>query len=716
MGRGAAGGTRHPGLPRVAARPGHAKPPAGGTAHRPPLAVFLGAAISMLGRSGRRAWLGAAAVVVLAAATVPAMWLRDMVPDNLDRPEELPSYWHDLAAHLDDEGDATRVLELPGIDFANYRWGVTVDPLTPGLMERPYLARELVPYGSPASAALLNAIDGRLQIRTLEPDALAPLARLFRAGTIATRNDLEFEHFNTPRPRHLWQLFGEADGLDAPTSFGDPQPNNPSLLAPMQDELALLSDPTLPDPPPVSVFPVDDAVAIAAAHIGAVPLIVAGDADGLVDLAEAGLLEGDELVHFGADLLGRPDELDAALEQGAVLVVTDTNRRAGQRWGSIRHTRGYTERAGEELLDEDPTDNRLDVFPGSTDDARSIAIATGDLWTTATSYGNAIDFNPAERPMSAVDGDPTTAWRTAAFGASKGERLVVHLPRGPDGQLHPLGADPRRRRQPPDHTGEDHTCGRRSARRGPRADLPQRPGPARGAARHPHRRGVHRDPRRLGGHPRPLRGAHHRGVRRGRHRRPRRRRDHPGAGRPARGRRRPRRRVRSRSCSPASATTPPTRPIPIPRLSSDVSSTCPLARRSGWSARCASRTDAPGPVIDALVGRQGPTVDASATIPGGRRATPSMALDGDPTTAWQTPFGVPADDPWIRVRAEQPFTVEELRLQVRSDQRHSVPTELTLVADGVDLGPVAVPPIAARNRARRHRRGGGAPRPARAGQ
>ncbi len=119
-----------------------------------------------------------------------------------------------------------------------------------------------------------------------------------------------------------------------------------------------------------------------------------------------------------------------------------------------------------------------------------------------------------------------------------------------------------------------------------------------------------------------------------------------------------------------------------------------LARSFGVVGEVRLAPDAPGPVIDALVGRQGPTVDASATIPGGRRATPSMALDGDPTTAWQTPFGVPADDPWIRVRAEQPFTVEELRLQVRSDQRHSVPTELTLVADGVDLGPVAVPPIA----------------------
>ena len=35
------------------------------------------------------------------------------------------------------QGDRdTRVLEIPGIDFANYRWGATVDPITPGLTDR----------------------------------------------------------------------------------------------------------------------------------------------------------------------------------------------------------------------------------------------------------------------------------------------------------------------------------------------------------------------------------------------------------------------------------------------------------------------------------------------------------------------------------------------------------------------------------------------------
>ena len=43
-------------------------------------------------------------------------------------------------------------------------------------MDRPYVARELVPWGGEASTNLLIALDRRLQDRLLEPDAIAPIA------------------------------------------------------------------------------------------------------------------------------------------------------------------------------------------------------------------------------------------------------------------------------------------------------------------------------------------------------------------------------------------------------------------------------------------------------------------------------------------------------------------------------------------------------------
>src|SRR5690606_20228275 len=180
--------------------------------------------------------VAAAAVALAALLALPPLWEGTMVSEQLRRREELPAYWHDVARALDERDDGTRVLELPGIDFAHYRWGTTVDPITPGLTDRPYVAREHVPFGSAASANLLNALDVPLQERTLDPDALAPLARLMRAGDIVVRSDLEYERFNTARPRLVWDLIRRAAGLGEPAAFGPDSPNEPGDLRQLEDE------------------------------------------------------------------------------------------------------------------------------------------------------------------------------------------------------------------------------------------------------------------------------------------------------------------------------------------------------------------------------------------------------------------------------------------------------------------------------------------------
>src|SRR5262249_26439487 len=131
-------------------------------------AVLLGAGISAVAaRCGSRTpeWRGvrvgsvarAGRVIVLAVVNLPALWTGDFYTASLTRDETIPQYWSDAAAALDAQSHATRVFEIPGSDFAAYRWGGTVDPITPGLIDRPYVARELVPWGSAASADLLNA-------------------------------------------------------------------------------------------------------------------------------------------------------------------------------------------------------------------------------------------------------------------------------------------------------------------------------------------------------------------------------------------------------------------------------------------------------------------------------------------------------------------------------------------------------------------------------
>ena len=174
------------------------------------LAVLLGVAVNAVGVAwqgkGRavggvsvRTLVLAGVIVVLAVVNLPALWTGAFYTQDLTRDEAIPQYWTDAIAALDAQPHDTRVLEIPGADFAAYRWGQTVDPITPGLMDRPYVARELVPWGSAASADLLNALDQRLQEGTLDPAAIAPIAKLMSVGSVVYRADLQTDRYDLAR-------------------------------------------------------------------------------------------------------------------------------------------------------------------------------------------------------------------------------------------------------------------------------------------------------------------------------------------------------------------------------------------------------------------------------------------------------------------------------------------------------------------------------------
>ena len=98
-------------------------------------------------------------------------------------------------------------------------------------------------------------------------------------------------------------------------------------------------------------------------------------------------------------------------------------------------------------------------------------------------------------------------------------------------------------------------------------------------------------------------------------------------------------------------------------------------------------------MLDALLGRPdasegGVTATSTARLDGDLGALASSAIDGDPTTAWQTPFAFVQGNVATYTSAS-PFTFDHLDLVVFADGRHSVPTELTITAD--DGKPVVVP-------------------------
>ncbi|MEE2768502.1 MAG: alpha-(1-_3)-arabinofuranosyltransferase family protein [Actinomycetota bacterium] len=362
---------------------------------------------------------------VLIVANLSPMWRGQLLGALVQRPEGVPAYWHEAASHLDAQSDETRVLEIPGSDFSAYRWGNTGDPLLPGLMDRPYTSRELIPLGSEPSAALVVAFDTEIQEGRFDPNSLAPVAQLMGVGDVVFRADLQYERFRTPRPPDLWDDLRRAPGFADPVSFGDPVPNVAGPERPLLDEHTLARQENTPSPPPAVVLPVLDPVPIVRTADPERPIILAGDATGLVSAAGAGLIQPGRPVLFSATFVDRPDKLQRMAGPNARLIITDSNRKDGHRWGTIRETTGYTERADEAPRTEDLTDHRLNV-PGGGSQAQSVAEQLG-LRVTASAYGNPVTFTPGDRPYHAVDGTLDTAWTVGAFNQVAGERLILEL-------------------------------------------------------------------------------------------------------------------------------------------------------------------------------------------------------------------------------------------------------------------------------------------------
>ncbi len=585
------------------------------------------------------------------------------------------------------------MLEIPGSDFAAYRWGQTVDPITPGLMDRPYVARELVPWGSAASAELLNELDRRLQEGVLDPSAIAPIARLMSAGSIVYRADLQTDRYDLARAIPVWRLLTapRPDGLGQPTGYGTSL--GPPLRVGQDDEIQLALPADAHEPPPVSVFPVENTPSIVRSADASAPVIIAGDGEGLVDLASIGALDGNGVLLYAATFADDPARLKQEIAQpGSLLVVTDSNRKRARRWTGVLDNLGATERADETPLTKDENDNQLDVFPDETTHSQTV-VQTPGVAVTTSRYGDPGFYEPEDRGTRAFDGDTSTAWEVGAHAKVIGERLRIDLDQpittdhvklvqplvGPNGRfitkvdLSFDGGDPitvdlgdasrtadGQTVTFPKHTfhrfelriadtnvGDEHTAPYANnvgfAEIGLQDDAPGSP-PVRADE-------IVRMPTDLV----------------------------DVAGTAAADRPLVYQMSRSRTVV-----------IP-PRYSQDEVALVrrfrvPDARSFGVRGTARLATDASDQVLDAVLGLPdadagGITVTASQHLPGDVASRGSSAFDGDPSTSWSTAFGAPAGQ-WVDVTTPQPVTFDHLDLQVVADGKHSVPTQLRIEAGG----------------------------------
>jgi hypothetical protein len=659
------------------------------------LAGLLAGAVSAVGdrRWGRgRAPIGmlaAVVVVVLAFGALLPVWRHGYLSPGVERPENIPTYWDQVAAALTRQGDATRVLEIPGANFSAYRWGNTVEPVTPGLTDRPSLAREVLPYGAPQTVNLLDALDRRMQEGTFEPSSLAAVARLFSAGTVALSSDLAYERFALPRPREFWEVLTKptvAPGLDPPVPYG---PTTPNVSQIPTVDVSTLRDASKADPPAVALFDVQQAVPIV--HTAPVdqPVLLDGDGDGIVDAAAAGLIDGNQLVQQVASLSDA--QLAAALARGADLVVTDSNRRRAETWfTSLRDNKGATERAGQTLPDPSGEDFRLDPFPGETDASRTVVEQDGGT-VDATADGGT--DHPEYRASQAFDGDLRTAWQVggadptgakltlrptrpvrtdhvtlvqpqdgvrdrvltqASVIVNGGTPITVHL--GPD-SLNPTG-------QRVDFPTTDvHSL---TIRTDATSTPPVDPATASPVGFAEVRLGDVKvtEVVRL-----PVAGTQRVGADAAAHSL-----DY----------------VMSRLRYDPTDATHQDQELAL-RRRFDV----PTSRAFGLSGTVRVNPNASDTTIDSVLGTTAPGVrfSSSGHLRGTIDARASQAFDGSDSSAWTAPAG-PQQGQWVGIDVDTPITVDHLDLGVVADGLHSVPTKVHLEADGQTVATFDLPAIA----------------------
>lgn len=647
------------------------------------LAGLVVGGIAAIGQRHARASFGATvAVLTLVALALPAQWRSGLIAERFHRDEELPQAWIDAGDHLD--RGTGRVLEVPGIDFASYRWGHTLDPVSVGLTERSVLARELVPAGGAAGVTLLGALDRSIQEGWAEPGTLAVVARLFGASQVLVRNDLEYERYRTIRPERMWDLVTDSDArLDLDATFGPRVPNRAGPRRPMIDEIELgLGRDRLGDeiPPPLAVFDVPDGgrAAISAAPVGG-GLVLDGDGEGIVNAAAAGLLDG----LLGPLLLGADVAPDARFADfapaGSAFVVTDTNRKRGERWYALRENVGATEPADRAVVVDDPSDTRLPVVADQPAAAQTVVewIGADHIWATA--YGSPQTLVPEERPSNAFDGDPETAWRVDTFQYRAPHRIGIELD-------EPVDADHVVLVAPRDRPGTRDVVSARVTLDGTRAfDVEMDAESARQPA------GVRVA---LDGRPFQRLTVEIRGVA-------------PDGG-PAgfaeiaipgvaveemvtlpttvldalgsRTTSSPLAIVLTRLRADAAE---PVRADPEPTMLRAFDLPAPVTFELAGTARLSPR--AGEALTDPVIGAVEPPY-SSEFLPGDLQSRAASAVDGDPSTAWQTPF-VGLVGQWVDLPVDPDIAVETLRLTVLADGRHSIPTRIGVVGAG---SPVSV--------------------------
>lgn len=355
----------------------------------------------------------AQAVLAVSAVSIGAIALGPVLSNHLvsaGRVETMAGYWEGTSRWLAANSGGSRALIVPGAPFPNYFWGETGDDAIQPVAQSPWLVRSAVPLAQPGLIRLLDVIEGRLATGRSDPSLASLLARS-GIGFVVVRHDLD-SVASEAIPQSLVRSTLEASpGFERATAIG-PRIGEPGGRHWLVDGGA---------GGPRSAIEIYE-VGPASAPIGLLSaegtIRSNGSTDSLASLVDAGLPTATPVL-FGSDGL----DLDLG---GTVTVATDGVRRQQDGFGG-RFRRSGTLSASEPFSGERAVFDYLPDGIGTLSTFRYVGIADVAASSSGADVTATVNASPGFGPWSALDGDPKSAWGSAAWHGAVGEWLEIRF-------------------------------------------------------------------------------------------------------------------------------------------------------------------------------------------------------------------------------------------------------------------------------------------------
>ncbi|WP_162794929.1 alpha-(1-_3)-arabinofuranosyltransferase domain-containing protein [Nonomuraea lactucae] len=324
--------------------------------------------------------------------------------------KEVPLYWREAAAWVNENAGDDGVLVVPGAKFGEYLWGRPMDDPMQPLFRARWTARQVTAAGSVGMTRLLDAIDQRLTAGHGSA-GLTEVLRRMGVHYLLVRNDLIRAQLQGAWPTRIHEALRESPGITRIRSFGG------EVGDAVTDDVVDSVDWPFPA---LELYEVAGGSELVEVQPAGEALRVRGGPDSLLTMGDLGLLgTGPVLVN------------DDAGKHEVPTVVSDGLRLRERQFGEIRTN--WTPTLTADRRADFTGVRELDLLEDGWLDEAATAEYQGISAITASSSVADADAiaglsTPGRGPWAAMDGDYETGWESGGWNRPQGEWLRVDLP------------------------------------------------------------------------------------------------------------------------------------------------------------------------------------------------------------------------------------------------------------------------------------------------